>query len=141
MSENSLEKDLILMDEQHKGISDIINQLILSARTDSLESSAEDLLEDLFNLWREHFALEERCMLVTEFPELERQRKEHRNFSEIIDDCRKGLQSKKIVISTELILFLLDWFNSHIINEDIKYAQFLHKRSIKSTCNYNTGTS
>lgn len=74
----------------------------------------------------DHFALEERLMLKTNYPEFEEHRDDHSHYVKYIFKLRQNL-----VITPELIgeisKELTIWFTDHILKIDMKMAEYLRK--------------
>jgi len=87
------------------------------------------LLSELNAYARFHFISEETMMLHVGYPFLD----EHRHFHiELIDqlNSREGMMriSHSAEEASKIVDFLLQWFQGHSTKEDMKFAEFIHKK-------------
>ncbi len=112
------------MDNDHRVLIDLINQLA-SAEKIGNRRIAESVLDELLNYAIDHFNREEQYLQQSGYPmpELFAHKLQHAAFTESVQDIRwqylHGLHPR---INQEVLLFLRDWLNKHILVEDMKYA-------------------
>lgn len=112
------------MDNDHRVLIDLINQLA-SAEKIGNRRIAESVLDELLNYAIDHFNREEQYLQQSGYPmpELFAHKLQHAVFTESVQDIRwqylHGLHPR---INQEILLFLRDWLNKHILVEDMKYA-------------------
>ena len=116
------------MDSDHRAIVGLINQLA-SAEKIGNRRIAESVLDELLNYAIDHFEREERFLQESGYPsqELIKHKLQHASFTESIQDIRwQYLHGFRPKINKEVLLFLRDWLNKHILVEDMKYAEMYH---------------
>lgn len=133
------------LDADHKELIKIINQL---AENTGATERREAIRQSLFALLRYaeyHFAREERVMAACQYSELRQHKREHRDFVEEINKLHRRLdedtEETAAVANQNLLNFLQDWLNHHILIEDRAYRPLVEKnpaareaaRSFKAT--------
>jgi len=113
------------LDDQHKGMLSILNTLHAGMMKGEAQKIAGPLLAKLMADAREHFALEERMMSEAEYAGLAEHRAKHQELivklGNFIDRSRKGDPTMYV----QLLNFLRDWFNDHMLREDQEYGPSL----------------
>lgn len=112
------------MDNDHRVLIDLINQLAAAEKIGN-RRIAESVLDELINYTIDHFNREEEFLQDTGYPfaELVTHKLQHASFSETIQDIRwQYLHGFRSRINRQVLLFLRDWLNKHILVEDMKYA-------------------
>ncbi len=114
------------MDEQHKVIFDIINELFDSLREGN-DSDVLGIINRLQQYTQEHFAEEEQMLEEAKNPELVWQREEHLEFEKKVEEFKqKAAKESLLPLEKELSRFLMTWWNKHILDGDKKYAPKVH---------------
>jgi hemerythrin len=124
---DSLSVGAPLLDRHHQELARLINELAdhLSAPADSKELL--NILTALDYYAGYHFEHEERVMAEHGFPGLEAHRNQHRRFSAVIAEIRRGI-TRGIVRPDRLYVYLTRWWNHHVLNHDMEYKPFITAR-------------
>ena len=112
------------MNNDHRGLIGLINQLA-SAEKIGNRRVAESVLDELLNYAIDHFDREEQFLQKSGYPlpDLVSHKLQHAAFTETIQDIRwQYLRGFRPKINQEVLHFLRDWLNRHILVEDMKYA-------------------
>jgi hemerythrin len=120
------------IDNQHKIIFELINQLFQSALRQDHHSSASKTLDALIDYTRTHFKLEEKLLLEASYPNLAEHQQEHGRFVDKIVDVVRKFQAEEKVVTFELLNFLKHWLKEHILVTDMVYARFIAERGFSS---------
>ena len=111
-----------VLDEQHRQLLDIINQ-VASVRLDHL---TEKLFFATLNLLVKyadvHFSTEEKYMREYGYPGLTEHEEEHRKFTEHVFTLREKLADTDPDLYPEIQTFLRDWYISHVLGTDRGYV-------------------
>ena len=79
-----------------------------------------------------HFYYEENLLEENNYPDFEKHKKEHQIFIEKVNSIdAKDVDEMQNKISTELITFLTDWIENHILKSDMAYGEFLNSKGVK----------
>lgn len=112
------------LDEHHRQLAYLINQLT-ECITDSLRSEKMvDILMALIHYAEYHFKHEEELMAQAAYADLDKHRKEHMQFCEVIAETCYGV-TLGIVGTKDLFSYLTEWWRNHILLEDMKYKSDL----------------
>ena len=115
-----------ILDSDHRALFRIVNQL-----HDHLESGAEDevldaIFDNLIAYIEFHFAREEKVMQACGFPALGPHLEEHGDFTRIVHELRERYAgAHDPALTQELLEFLKDWLNVHILIQDMAYKPYV----------------
>jgi len=119
------------IDEQHKKLISMIDQLYEAMAKSATEIVLEKLLADLIEYTKTHFADEEALLQKHGYPEYSLHKAKHVDFIRQIHDFEKQFHDGSITLSLTMSMFLQDWLANHILKMDKKYASFLTAKGIK----------
>lgn len=85
-------------------------------------------LEDYANY---HFGYEEELMKKYGYPKYEEHKKEHDSFFETVISIRaEEVDEEQRKVGMDLIVFIADWIENHILKSDTDYKDFLNSKGI-----------
>jgi hemerythrin len=118
-----------LIDDQHKGLLDFVNELFNHASgSESMERAYfKEVIGQAVDYVKVHFATEEKYMLVTKFPGYDEHKKTHEEFILTIVKTVKDFEEGKRLVLTSFARFLKDWVLSHVAVMDVKYSHYFKK--------------
>jgi len=123
------------IDEQHKKIIELINLLHSDAYTGSYKQGCADILKQLYNYCDYHFSTEEKYFHHFNYLGTEEHENEHRLYRKNVI----GFESRLEKISSdydigkfasELLNFLHDWWEHHILYIDKKYVNCFNENGL-----------
>ena len=118
------------LDLQHQRIIRVINSLIAKPRVFTKSATISEVLAELTVYVSEHFLLEEQLLEEHNYPDLIDHAKKHTEYGErIANFCRKTVEKDKNV-PEELLDFLSEWWNDHILHEDMSYRRFFEEKGV-----------
>jgi hemerythrin-like metal-binding protein len=89
------------------------------------------LLNELVDYTVKHFGNEEKLMAQYSYAESTAHLAQHKKLIADVVAFKEKLVSGKAMISIELMKFLRDWLNTHIMQTDMKLGQALIKAGVK----------
>ncbi|WP_051445272.1 bacteriohemerythrin [Desulfocurvus vexinensis] len=119
------------IDEQHKILVAMINDLNEAMRTGRGKDALEDMIRGLKDYAAFHFGHEEKLMASHDFPGLLAHKARHRDFVKQVVDFEKGFASGKAALTMEVMQFLKDWLVEHIQGTDRGYTKHLNDRGVR----------
>ena len=126
--EKKYEVGIPKVDDQHRTLVDMLNNLNAAKKTEQAPQVIEQTLRGLLNYTKTHFADEETAMRDAKYPELARHRLEHLDLTDQV-----MLLQKEAPVTFELLSFMSDWLKFHICDSDRKFGAYLqHQQSAKS---------
>jgi hemerythrin len=118
------------MDEQHAVLMDTLNDIRLALVRGQGREQVSEGLNRLIDFTRMHFASEEQLLEKQGFPGVAEHRDAHQKLLGQIEDAALRTQHNDEVHMKSTLLFLRDWYMSHIEDLDSKYGVWLNGRGI-----------
>ena len=119
------------IDQQHKMLIDMVNELHDAMKIGKGRDALGKIVENLIRYSTTHFALEERYFAQIEYPDIDNHVKEHANFIRKVMEFQEGFNKRNLTLSVEVMKFLSDWLQSHILGADQKYSQFFNESGLR----------
>ena len=110
------------VDEQHKVLVDLLNQLHVAIRDHRGSQVCRDILDRLAEYTRTHFLLEESLMRVSNYAGFEMHKQQHEELIAQVVALQEKLDAGKASISFELLHFLQVWLTKHINESDKRFG-------------------
>jgi hemerythrin len=121
----SLETGNEVVDRQHKGLYDLLNELYDSI-VESPEIGAQDeVLSRMAEYAVVHFADEEALMRSINYPALGEQQRLHHDFVAEVGRMTEEWRSGGTLLPLTVAMFLRQWLAEHIGIEDKKIGEFI----------------
>lgn len=123
--DESLETRIPHIDEQHRGLVKLINDLDQSLQEGTAGLLVSNVLQELMRYVKDHFEDEEQFMLRHAFPDLPAHRKEHDLFVTRLKDIHANFLDGD-ALSSNILDFLKGWLVHHIRGTDQVYVAFIN---------------
>lgn len=118
------------IDEQHRQIFELINDLQRSMMLDYGEAILEGVYVRLIDYTKSHFATEEKLMLNHGYPEAKTHIQEHEHLIAKVKELDRQRSTGTEQLSVRTLTFLFDWLSHHIMITDKKFGAFLNKQGV-----------
>ena len=118
------------IDTQHKKLCDYVNKLHAGVEARVDREDLRQLLINLVEYARIHFATEERLMDEHGLQPDNRHRKEHETLLRLLEDTVKSISEGSHPIFYPKYDVSNDWFLAHIMDHDKKLGAFLNSRGV-----------
>ena len=128
--DNRLKTNITICDEQHQKLIAILNELHDAMKAKKDMDLIGKTLTELIDYTVYHFQTEERLLEDHQFPYLNSHKAEHANLTKEVYDLKKRFNSGEHVMTTEVLSFLKNWVNDHIIGMDKNYTTFLRNKGV-----------
>jgi hemerythrin-like metal-binding protein len=113
------------LDEQHRKFFSITNLLFDSMQGAQNREVVGSVLKELQQYVVYHFKAEETLLKMYNYPDINSHKLEHENAIQKVNrftlDYERGLQT----IDIDLLKFLSDWIQNHILKVDRKYISYI----------------
>jgi hemerythrin len=119
------------IDRQHHKIIDLINQLNDAMTEGKGKERLGKILADLISYTHNHFKAEEKLFDQYGYPDAGEHKIKHQKMTEKVLDLQKQFKAKKITITFEVMDFLQNWLDKHILGTDKKYGPYLNGKGVK----------
>ena len=115
------------IDNQHRGLIEIINTLNASAEVPNRHAVCFEIVMKLKNYFNEHFMTEEKYMMQYNYPEIVAHKKEHVEFIKNILDFELACVEFYSPFSP-MLDFLKEWLVKHVAGTDMQMGAFLKEK-------------
>jgi len=105
----------------------VCNQAMVQKKAKSV---LESTLNRLVSYTLTHFTTEENYFSKTGYPDTGAHKSEHAGFVQKVSEFKKGFDSGRLLVSIEIMNFLVNWVTAHIKNSDKKYSGHLRANGI-----------
>ena len=119
------------IDQQHKKLVNLINQLQTAVDYSTGEEFEREALDELVKYTKTHFAHEESLMQQYGYPDYEPHTAEHKKMIGIVEDVLTEYDQDKERAILSALNFLRDWLINHINGTDKQYSSFLIEKGAK----------
>lgn len=114
-----------LIDEQHRKLIDIINELYDAQQHGTSQMIIKDTIQKLFDYTNYHFTMEEEMHRANRYPIHEQHHLEHQEFIERLIIFKRDADKNNLLLSLKTIDFLKDWTINHILGSDREFSDYL----------------
>lgn len=119
------------IDDQHKQLIIMINEL----NDAMLAGKGKDILMTVLNKLAgycvSHFAVEEKLFDAHAYQETADHKGKHRKMTDKVKALIGEVQSGKSTVCIEVMNFLKNWLDKHIMETDKKYGPYLNSKGVK----------
>jgi hemerythrin len=119
------------IDQQHKKLIDLLNQMYDGLRAQKGKDTVGRVLNELVQYTATHFQNEEQLMQSYKYPHFEAHKLEHQILVKKVVDFQTGFHAGTTSASIEVMNFLRDWLNSHILGTDKQYVPHFVSKGVK----------
>ncbi|MBF0227186.1 MAG: hemerythrin family protein [Desulfobacterales bacterium] len=119
------------IDDQHKNLFNIINKLIRIRQSGSDREHILEILKELVDYSYKHFKTEDIYMMDNDFPLFLSHSQEHQKYMVKIGEFISSFEEEKTNLSTDILLFLREWWINHISETDMKYTLYIKTTNIQ----------
>jgi hemerythrin-like metal-binding protein len=118
------------MDNEHKRLIEIINNLYAAMRAGRSADAVGSVLDELIEYTKTHFAHEEKLMQQTNYQDYDVQKRCHVELVNQVLEIQKKFRDGT-ALGQEVMTFLKNWLINHIQGLDKKYGPVMNKKGIK----------
>lgn len=110
------------IDAQHQRLVEMINVLYDALMTKKGRDVQKNIIYGMVDYAGVHFATEEKLMQLHAYPDYPQHKLEHDQFTGKAGDLKKLVDSAGFLLTLEILNFLRDWLQTHILGTDMKYS-------------------
>lgn len=127
--DNSLSVGIEIIDQQHKKLVDLINEIEELNKYDHIDvKQVSAIIHELKKYTQTHFSEEEKVMERHGYIELNRHKKLHRSFIEKVELFEEKFEKGPKQVLDIMLPFLSKWLANHIMVEDRRYSKHVDKK-------------
>lgn len=117
-------------DGEHKKLVSLLNELHDAMSQGQGRFVVQGVLQQLLDYTRQHFAAEESAMKSVAFDGLAAHAAEHRELTMKVEKFAADYNKGHTAITIDVLYFLRDWLENHILNTDRKYRDAMKQANI-----------
>lgn len=129
--QDSLSVGVPTIDAEHKKLVSLLNDLHTAMREGKSKQAMGEVLNGLITYTATHFGTEEKFMTKHAYPEYAEHKKQHDDLVKQALDVKASFEAGKVGVNMELMTFLKDWVQTHIIGTDKKLGAYLSSKGVK----------
>ena len=119
------------IDEQHKELIQIINDLHTAMGSGKGRIAIYDILARLVDYTKMHFSTEERLMAQHRYPDQNNHEVQHSDLIRQVDVINRKVETGQVSVTIETMDFLKKWLNNHILLTDKQFGVYLSGKGVK----------
>ncbi|MCX8167243.1 MAG: bacteriohemerythrin [Candidatus Micrarchaeota archaeon] len=128
---NELSVGVPSLDEQHKKLVKLINDLNEAMKNGKAKEVLGKILKELLDYTKYHFSTEEKYMAQVNYVASETHKLEHQQLIKKALALENDFKNGKATITIDVINFLKEWVSKHIMGTDKKYSSAFIEKGIK----------
>lgn len=128
---SSLEVGIRSIDSQHKKLIELINRLHDAMKEGNGKDVLGPILSELTSYTFTHFRNEEELFREHRYHEAVPHKKEHDGLRKQVEELKKKFDAGEVTLSMEVMSFLREWLQKHILGSDKRYAPYLKKQGVQ----------
>ena len=128
--QTDFEINITELDEQHKNIIELSNQLYLAFRNDKSKKEIKDILKSLVDYASYHFGNEESYFKEFKFKFSEEHITDHKLFIKELQQFQSNYASGKVKFLDDIMTFIEEWILNHFVEQDQKYKQLFKEKGL-----------
>ncbi len=129
--DSSFSVNVELIDEQHKMLVQMINNLYHAMQWGKGNEELSKLINQMSVYAAMHFAREEHYFDTLGYPEAEEHKKEHLYFENQVAQFEQDFNAGKQDVTQDILDFLSRWLVNHIKGSDKKFGPFLNENGVR----------
>lgn len=126
-----LEIDGADIDQDHRQLIDLINQLHQFTVDGQGREIVGEVLEQLLTYTEQHFQREERLMVSLGFPDVQQHQRKHEELTARMRELQQLHQAASMAVPSLLSSTLRDWLSLHIRRSDREIREHLKRGRLK----------
>lgn len=119
------------IDTQHKKLIDLINELHDARLKGKSGEALTHIFGELATYTVDHFAHEEKLFDQTKYPATATHKAEHDALRTKVRELQAAMEGQKFPFTMELMDFLREWLQKHILGSDKGYSSHLTSAGIR----------
>lgn len=119
------------IDQQHKKLLNLINQLQTAVDYSTGEQFEREALDELVDYTKTHFTYEEGLMRDNDYPDFEAHKRQHEKMFNKVGEVLADYEKDHDTAMSNAAEYLKDWLIKHINGTDKEYSSYLIGRGVK----------
>lgn len=112
------------IDREHRKLFDIIDEFVKAVKSEMSKGYLSRIFDRLIEYTGEHFDHEESIFKEYNYPLIDKHKREHKRLTDKVLELN---HNRNYIFPENVEEFLFSWLKNHIMEEDMKFADFLHR--------------
>ncbi len=126
--DDTLRIDIEEIDDEHKRLIELLNAIDQAMREGRGRQLVDQIIDRLIEYAKTHFLTEERYFEQYGYPDAEAHKYEHAFFIVKVFKFKREFDQGKLMLSVEILDFLMEWLRRHIKGSDQRYSEFFRRQ-------------
>lgn len=113
------------LDEQHKYIFELVNQIIEIERLYPKSEQFAEILSKISDYGLQHFRMEESLMQELQYPKLDEHKKDHNRYLHSVAMFNINFKDVNHTDPASVLRFVRGWWHGHIMGRDLDFSRFI----------------
>lgn len=118
------------VDEQHRRLFALVDELHAAMLAGKGKDVLGETIRGLLDYTKTHFATEESYFESLGYPLARAHAAQHQEFVDRVEEFRQGFEEDRMMLSIEVLDFLVEWLGTHIKGNDKAFGPFLNERGV-----------
>jgi hemerythrin len=118
------------IDDQHRVLIDKVNILHDAMLMNKGQEIQKETIYGMVDYATVHFDTEENYMQRFHFPDFSSHKAEHDRFTKKALELKERAESNGFILTIEILVFLKEWLQNHILGSDANYAEHFNKHGL-----------
>jgi hemerythrin len=116
---------VVEIDEQHKKLISLINEMYDAMQVGKGREIIDNVIDEFVDYTDYHFNTEERLLLQYGYPSYADHKEMHDHIAKKARELKKTLDNGNKPSNIDVMLLMINWLNTHILEEDRKYIFYI----------------
>jgi len=118
------------IDREHQKLIDLINRMYDAMKAGMAKEALRPVLTELLDYTGYHFRTEEELLRNNGYPDYESHKQVHDELAARVRKLKDDLDRGDYPAAMDVMLFLSNWLNVHILEVDKQYGPYLNSKGI-----------
>lgn len=119
------------IDQQHQQLINMLNELFQAFLDKDHKEKIGSIIDKMTDYAVYHFKTEEDYFRAFKYEEKARHEMEHEDFRDKVNEFRMKYKANHSALTFEVVNFLRNWLNTHIMESDKRYMECFTKNGVK----------
>jgi hemerythrin len=120
------------IDKQHMKLIEMVNEVHEAMAVGKSKDVLDQVFEELVDYTKTHFTYEENLLIKIGYPGASAHKGMHAELVGKVFSYKQRIDKGELGVSIDIMKFLRNWLNDHILIEDKKYGRFYSEKNMKA---------
>lgn len=120
------------IDKQHMKLIEMVNEVHEAMAVGKSKEVLDQVFKELVDYTRTHFTYEENFLAKIGYPGANAHKGMHAELVGKVFSYKQRIDKGELGVSIDIMKFLRNWLNDHILIEDKKYGRFYSEKNMKA---------